>query len=442
MLHHCRLSPLGSLPSALLTFPLAAVVISYLAVSVSAGWPRPASDYLRPRQYTALSDDLLPAIANISNMGPISDSILNYHDPKSALAKLLVPRAPESANLVALQKMIKSHFQALSTAMPVQGQGQTQQDGEEILKTWHLQEDTFIADTPYGPKSMTNLIFTHDPLAEKRFVLAAHIDSKYFPTAPMNGFVGATDSAVPCGIMLDVASALNDHLNRLVERWQGASVGGMPDGVRTTVQLVFLDGEEAFKTWTSTDSIYGARHLADLWDKPVGPPSPTSPQRNTIQSIDVFVLLDLIGVANPTIRNFYLETGWLFDSLVHAEARLGARGLLWRELEGEQWDVTALSGGQTTRSFFEARHSDYQIYTGRIEDDHIPFLARGVPILHLIPVPFPTVWHTLRDDASAIDLPTIQAWSLIMRVVVAEYLDLFDDNSDDLRPRDELKGVE
>jgi len=26
--------------------------------------------------------------------------------------------------------------------------------------------------------------------------------------------------------------------------------------------LVFFDGEEAFVTWTNTDSLYGARHLA------------------------------------------------------------------------------------------------------------------------------------------------------------------------------------
>ena len=29
-----------------------------------------------------------------------------------------------------------------------------------------------------------------------------------------------------------------------------------------TLQLVFLDGEEAIMRWTDTDSIYGARHLA------------------------------------------------------------------------------------------------------------------------------------------------------------------------------------
>lgn len=30
--------------------------------------------------------------------------------------------------------------------------------------------------------------------------------------------------------------------------------------------LLFLDGEEAFKSWGPKDSIYGARHLADVWN--------------------------------------------------------------------------------------------------------------------------------------------------------------------------------
>ncbi|NWV15883.1 QPCT cyclotransferase, partial [Ptilonorhynchus violaceus] len=29
-----------------------------------------------------------------------------------------------------------------------------------------------------------------------------------------------------------------------------------------TLQLLFLDGEEAFEAWSATDSLYGARHLA------------------------------------------------------------------------------------------------------------------------------------------------------------------------------------
>ena len=31
-----------------------------------------------------------------------------------------------------------------------------------------------------------------------------------------------------------------------------------------TLQLFFLDGEEAFVEWTEKDSIYGARHLAEV----------------------------------------------------------------------------------------------------------------------------------------------------------------------------------
>jgi heme-degrading monooxygenase HmoA len=31
------------------------------------------------------------------------------------------------------------------------------------------------------------------------------------------------------------------------------------EAAETTLQLVFFDGEEAFKDWTDTDSVYGAR---------------------------------------------------------------------------------------------------------------------------------------------------------------------------------------
>ncbi|NXX22609.1 QPCTL protein, partial [Podargus strigoides] len=33
-------------------------------------------------------------------------------------------------------------------------------------------------------------------------------------------------------------------------------------GAEVTLQLLFLDGEEAFGDWSVTDSLYGARHLA------------------------------------------------------------------------------------------------------------------------------------------------------------------------------------
>jgi hypothetical protein len=61
---------------------------------------------------------------------------------------------------------------------------------------------------------------------------------------------------------------------------------------------------------------------------------------------------------------------------------------------------------------------------GGIEDDHLPFLRRGVTVLHIIPAPFPQVWHTLRDDASALHIPTMRQWNLVLRIFMAEYLHL------------------
>lgn len=60
-----------------------------------------------------------------------------------------------------------------------------------IVKTlrdlnWHVEEDAFEDDTPYGRKKFTNVIATKDPKASRRVVLSAHFDSKYYPTYPEN----------------------------------------------------------------------------------------------------------------------------------------------------------------------------------------------------------------------------------------------------------------
>lgn len=71
--------------------------------------------------------------------------------------------------------------------------------------------------------------------------------------------MGATDSAVPCAFMLDLAEALDPLLNEREERLEDGEEDD-EDVAETTLQLVFFDGEEAFKDWTATDSIYGARY--------------------------------------------------------------------------------------------------------------------------------------------------------------------------------------
>lgn len=91
--------------------------------------------------------------------------------------------------------------------------------------------------------------------------------------------------------------------------------------------------------------------------------------------------------------------------LVDAEQRMNKMDLLSQNHKGKK--------------YFQARASP-----SYVEDDHIPFMKRGVPILHIIPKQFPSVWHKLSDNMSALDFNTIADLNKILRVFVAEYLHL------------------
>ena len=111
-------------------------------------------------------------------------------------------------------------------------------------------QDTFRSETIAGEKTFTNFVATHNATAPRKLVLAAHYDSKRIPEGV---FVGATDSALPCALLLALARDLSPRLAHRVRR------------LGITVQLILFDGEEAFEAWTDTDSLYGARHLAERW---------------------------------------------------------------------------------------------------------------------------------------------------------------------------------
>lgn len=59
-----------------------------------------------------------------------------------------------------------------------------------------------------------------------------------------------------------------------------------------------------------------------------------------------------------------------------------------------------------------------------IQDDHVPFLQRGVEVLHIIPAPFPDVWHSMDDDAEHLDMPTVEDWAQMVTAFSAEWMDL------------------
>ena len=118
---------------------------------------------------------------------------------------------------------------------------------------------------------------------------------------------------------------------------------------------------------------------------------------------DLLVLLDLLGTANPQFFSLVKSGDRWYKQMASAEQRLRSLNLL----------------NTGSQQFFSP-----QSINGGIEDDHIPFMERNVPILHVIPTPFPDVWHTDRDDKSALDYKTIDDLNKILRVFVAEYLQM------------------
>lgn len=96
----------------------------------------------------------------------------------------------------------------------------------------------------------------------------------------------------------------------------------------TTLQFVFFDGEEAFEQWSSTDSLYGSRHLADKWNKTPFPTTDTDKQNcpgdyaSELDRIDVLVLLDLLGTKNPNFYSFFPNTNALYGRLIKIGTQL------------------------------------------------------------------------------------------------------------------------
>ncbi|KIK58311.1 hypothetical protein GYMLUDRAFT_702530 [Collybiopsis luxurians FD-317 M1] len=58
-------------------------------------------------------------------------------------------------------------------------------------------------------------------------------------------------------------------------------------------------------------------------------------------------------------------------------------------------------------------------------DDHVPFLRRGIRVLHLTAELFRgwTRWRTLVGEASTLDSARMRQWNILMKVFTAEYLD-------------------
>lgn len=164
----------------------------------------------------------------------VTNDITDKSDIDVILDNILIVRVPGTPGNLQVRNYIANRMQQLG---------------------WHTELDQFDDRTPLGTVNFANIIATLDPRAERYLVLACHYDSKLYNNMV---FVGAVDSAVPCAMMINLAKTLQQLLNN--KKYDNSVT------TELSLKFLFLDGEEAFVEWTATDSIYGARHLAQKWE--------------------------------------------------------------------------------------------------------------------------------------------------------------------------------
>ena len=367
------------------------------------------------REYTSISDDALKSIPRPREDFDIKNGKL--------LSPILRSRVPGSEGSTAVLNHFVDFF-------------------HNDLPQWKVSFQNSTSKTPVtGSKEIPfiNLIATRDPpwanLGEVGYLtLVAHYDSKMTP----EGFIGATDSAAPCAMLMYTARALDGALTK---KWAAMDQAGIKQEdydlgfeEHKGIQILLLDGEEAFDQWTKKDSIYGSKSLAADMEATFHPALST--YYNAISSIHLFVLLDLLGEGTPTPKmpSYFKTTHWAYQNMATLEDRLRAQSL-FSSSPNHPSKRGASSGGPTMTNeqqakstepkwFFDVDKSNDRWLGGLIEDDHLPFMARGVDILHLIPNPFPTVWHKETDDGEHLDMDTVGDWTVLVTAFAAEWMDL------------------
>ncbi len=221
------------------------------------------------------------------------------------------------------------------------------------LKGDQVEDDAFTADTVEGKFPVRNIIAKFPGTKDGIIVIMGHYDTNY----PLRniGYVGANDGGSSTAILLEFANQL-----------RGAA-GKKRDGY--SVWLVWTDGEEAVRSWSDTDSLYGTRHLAEKWEKD-----------GTLKKIKALMVMDMIGDADLNIDRDSNSTPWLLDLIYSAAERLG------------------------DQSHFYARQ-------GPLEDDHLPFAKRGVSCADVIDLDYGynnVFHHTAQDTMDKLSPKSLQ----------------------------------
>ncbi|KAF7494691.1 Glutaminyl-peptide cyclotransferase [Sarcoptes scabiei] len=409
-----------------------------------------------------------------------------------------------------------------------------------IDSNWNIEEDSFHEQTSIGRVKFRNIIGTYLPkkfgcqkstTPLRRLVLACHYDSlsssliepRSYNRNKFNEifahrnrsknvdddddleqkFLGATDAAVSCSMLIYLAKRLQRQLHQY---WFNRT-NPLGDRSLQTLQFIFFDGEEPLSLSSRSrktnlfkrehNSLYGSRHLASKWyrnarflnenryrnhsdsvwishddglvrkkihsnrkkeiilicddekyqsllrrnktpnsfsrsSSPKMKKSSNNPHQReyrleslslnpqTLDRIKLFLLLDLIGGTNFRFYNTNLNTTSYFHRLISI-----GKIEIWHKLSDpinsiDLWQIyflkikvsfdtlvcfalffleknlikqtKSIDGGAQTFSIrqklriFQERPA---LMISLVQDDHLPFLIRNVPVMHLIPHPFP-----------------------------------------------------
>jgi len=218
-----------------------------------------------------------------------------------------------------------------------------------------VENDTFTADTPEGKFAVHNIVAKFPGTKDGIIVIASHYDTNY----PLRNtsFVGANDGGSSSALLLEFANQLRGKTREGYSVW-----------------LVWDDAEEAIKTETPdmpflNDSLYGIRHLAEKWQTD-----------GTLKKIKAFLLADMVGDADLNIEHDSNSTTWLEAVVYEAATRLGYQ------------------------SHFFAR-------TMAVDDDHLPFVSRGVACADFIDFDYgynDVFWHTPQDTVDKLSPKSLE----------------------------------
>ena len=204
-------------------------------------------------------------------------------------------------------------------------------------------EQAWDDQTPTGRVHMVNLIATIPGASKNRLVIGGHYDTKKFPFR----FVGANDGGSSAAFLIELARVLKARRNPL------------------TIEIVFLDGEEAVIDWSGTDHTYGSRHYVA-----------EAKRSGSLASLKAFILVDMIGDRDLQIKRDLNSTTWLTD-------------IIWAAAQKQQLGT-----------YFRPERV-------QIEDDHMPFMEAGVPSVDIIDLEYPA-WHTAGDTLDAVSARSLQ----------------------------------